>query len=99
MAPFDDWPSRLLECARETGDRPSQFRYDANVVFPVYDRNTTLELNVVNIGNIDNGTQIGEFEGTTIPLLNNRYGLSNLYPLGPRRVQLSLTHNFDFGIH
>jgi hypothetical protein len=80
-------------------DMPAFFRYDANVIFPVYDRNTTLALNIVNIGNIDNGSQIGEFEGTTIPLLNNRYGLSNLYPLGPRRVQLSLTHNFDFGIH
>jgi hypothetical protein len=74
-------------------------RYDANAIFPLFDRNTTLTVNVINLGNIDNGSQTGEFEGTTIPLLNNRYGLSNLYPLGPRRIQLSLTHLFDFGVH
>jgi len=78
-------------------DMPAFLRYDANFVFPISDRNTTMTLNLINIGNIDNGTQTQEFGGITFPLLNGRIGLSNLYPLGPRRLQLSLTHQFDFG--
>jgi|GEM_PF-668504 len=79
-------------------DMPAFLRYDANFVFPLVDKYTNVTVNVINLGNIDNGTQTQEFGGITFPLLNNRIGLSNLYPLGPRRVQVSLTHNFDFGI-
>ena len=79
-------------------DLPAFMLFGLNVIFPIYDRYTTVECNVVNLGDIDNGIALLPFQGVGIPLSNGRIGLSNAYPLGPRRLQVSLTHQFDFGV-
>jgi hypothetical protein len=76
---------------------PAFFRYDANATIPLWDTNTKLTANLINLGNIDNAPVWSIEQGVTFPLLNNRIGLSNIYPIGPRRVNISITHNFDWG--
>jgi len=77
---------------------PAFLRYDANAASPLFgDPNTKLVMNLFNLGNIWNQTLPGVFQGNAFPLLNNRVGLSNYNPLGPRRLTVSVTHNFDWG--